>query len=399
MIVLVVNAGSSSLKFQLFDMSDERVIAKGNCERIGIDGSFIKYKANGKEAVINAPLTNHDEAISQVLSMLTSQEYGVIVQLSQIDAIGHRVVHGGETFSASVLITPEVFDTLNGLISLAPLHMPANLNGIKACEHAMPGKPNIAVFDTAFHSKMPKVAFLYGLPYKAYTEWNIRRYGFHGTSHKFVANQASKVLAEPLANLKLVTIHLGNGSSMAAVKNGESVDTTMGFTPLEGLIMGTRCGDLDPSVLEYIGNKTGWDLKQITDYLNKKSGILGLSELTSDMREIESEALNGNEKAMMVIDMIAYRIKKYIGSYAAIMGGLDAIVFTGGIGENMPILREKALHGLEFLGIELDQLLNNTIPFGTVAPISTQQSKVQVYRIPTNEELVIARDAKNIAAK
>lgn len=399
MIILVVNAGSSSLKFQLFDMKDERVIAKGNVERIGIDGSFVKYKANGKEVVIEKNFFNHEVAMQEVLSLLVSQEYGVIVSLSQIDAVGHRVVHGGELFSQSTIIDENVLEQLSSMRALAPLHMGANLAGITAAMNAIPNKPNIAVFDTAFHSKMPQVAYLYGLPYKAYTEWKIRRYGFHGASHKYVANEMAKVLNRPLANLKIITVHLGNGSSMAAIKNGVSVDTTMGFTPLEGLIMGTRCGDLDPSVLEYIGTKTGWDLKQITEYLNKKSGILGLSELTSDMREIEDEFAKGNEKAALVIDMLAYRIKKYIGSYIAVMGGLDAIVFTGGIGENMAILREKSLSGLEVFGIELDTLMNNTIPFGTVAQIGKPTSKVSIYRIPTNEELMIAKDTKFLTSK
>ncbi|MFA6860211.1 MAG: acetate kinase [Clostridia bacterium] len=399
MIVLVVNAGSSSVKYQLIDMKDEKVIAKGNCERIGISGSFLKHKANGKETIIESQFADHNEAIKAILDVLISKEYGVIVSLSQIDAIGHRVVHGEEKYSSSVIIDEEVMKDLVKFTPLAPLHMPANINGILACQKAMAGKPNVAVFDTAFHSKMPKVAFLYGVPYKAYTDWKIRRYGFHGTSHKFVANEVARVLNEPLANLKVITVHLGNGSSIAAVKNGVSIDTSMGFTPLEGLIMGTRCGDLDPSVLEYISSKTGWDLKEITNYLNKKSGILGLTELTSDMREIESAYAQGNEKAALVIDMIAYRIKKYIGSYSAIMGGVDAIVFTGGIGENMPLLREKALEGLEYLGIEIDKLVNNTLPYGTIAPINSNGSKVQILRIPTNEELMIARDTKFLVTK
>ena len=394
MKVLVVNAGSSSLKYQVFDMENENVIAKGNCEKIGINGSFIKYKANGTEKVFEGNLNNHTEALNKVLSVLVDAECGVLKSLDEIDAVGHRIVHGGEIFTESVLITPENLKQMEELIPLGPLHMPANIMGVKACQELFGDKPQVAVFDTAFHSHMPKCAFLYGLPYEAYSEWKIRRYGFHGTSHRYVSGECAKLLGKDIKDTKIVTCHLGNGSSISAVKGGISVDTSMGFTPLAGILMGTRSGDIDPSILEFIQEKTGWTLKEITAYLNKKSGVFGLNGVSSDMRDNEAEIKKGNKRAELVYEILAYQIKKYIGSYAAAMGGVDAIVFTGGVGENDAFLREKVLDDMQFLGIELNKDKNANMPRGTSEEIQATSSKVKIYRIPTDEELVIARDAK-----
>ncbi len=394
MKVLVVNAGSSSLKYQVFDMENENVIAKGNCEKIGINGSFIKYKANGTEKVFEGNLNNHTEALNKVLSVLVDAECGVLKSLDEIDAVGHRIVHGGEIFTESVLITPENLKQMEELIPLGPLHMPANIMGVKACQELFGDKPQVAVFDTAFHSHMPKCAFLYGLPYEAYSEWKIRRYGFHGTSHRYVSGECAKLLGKDIKDTKIVTCHLGNGSSISAVKGGISVDTSMGFTPLAGILMGTRSGDIDPSILEFIQEKTGWTLKEITAYLNKKSGVFGLNGVSSDMRDNEAEIKKGNKRAELVYEILAYQIKKYIGSYAAAMGGVDAIVFTGGVGENDAFLREKVLDDMQFLGIELNKEKNANMPRGTSEEIQDTSSKVKIYRIPTDEELVIARDAK-----
>ena len=392
MKVLVINAGSSSLKYQLFDMGGEKVLAKGNCEKIGSKDSFIVYKANGEEKVINVYFPTHSEAMQEVLKLLTDKEIGVLKSLDEIEAFGHRVLHGGEIYKDSVVVNDEVLRNLETLMPLGPLHMPANIAGIKSCMQVCKGKPNIAVFDTAFHQTMPDYAYLYGLPYEAYQEWKIRKYGFHGTSHKYVSGELAKAMGKPIEQLKLITIHLGNGSSICAVKNGKSIDTSMGFTPLEGLVMGTRCGDIDASVLEYIADKTGWDIHQITNYLNKKSGILGINGVSGDMRDNNAQLEAGNSRAKLVIDMLAYRVKKYIGSYAAAMGGLDGIAFTGGVGENQEDLREYATNDLGFLGIEMDKNKNYNLPRGTIEELSTPQSKVKIYRIPTNEELVIARD-------
>ena len=392
MKVLVVNAGSSSLKFQLIDMENESVLAKGNCEKIGIDGSFISYSANGVKEEIPEFMPNHDVAISLVLKLLTSKERGAIKSLDEIGAVGHRVLHGGEIYTDSVLVDDEVIKNLNSLKPLGPLHMPANIAGILACQNVMPGVPNVAVFDTAFHAVMPKEAFLYAVPYEAYTDWKVRRYGFHGTSHKYVSTEVAKILNRDVKDLKIITVHLGNGSSVAAVKNGRSIDTSMGFTPLEGLIMGTRSGDIDASVVGFIQDKLGYNAEEMVRYLNKNCGALGISGVSSDMRDLNKAVKEGNERAKLVVPMMAHRIKKYIGGYAAILGGVDAIVFTGGIGENQEDLRELSLEGLEFLGIKIDKDKNNNLPRGTNEEISTINSKVRVFRIPTNEELVIARD-------
>ena len=397
MKVLVINAGSSSLKFQLIDMKNEEVIAKGNCEKIGIPGSFLKYKANGMEIIIDGDMKDHSVAIKKVLDVLVDKKHGVIKDLKEIGAVGHRVLHGGEIYKESVLVDASVMRNLKKLVPLGPLHMPANITGIEACKKVMKGVPQVAVFDTAFHSQMPKEAFLYAVPYELYKEDKVRRYGFHGTSHKFVSGEMAKILKKPISRLKIITVHIGNGSSIAAVKNGECIDTSMGFTPIEGLPMGTRCGDIDASVVGYIAQKYNFNGDQVVEFLNKKSGILGLSGVSSDMRDVNSAAENGNERAKMIVPILAYKIKKYIGAYTAAMGGVDAIVFTGGIGENQEDLRELALKGLDFLGIDIDVKKNNKLPRGTVEKISTEKSKVAVYRIPTNEELVIARDTLRLS--
>ena len=397
MKVLVINAGSSSLKYQLIDMSDESVIAKGNCEKIGLDGSFIKHKANGKEIKIESAMPSHKEAIELVLDCLLDKNHGAISSLKEISAVGHRVLHGGEIYTDSVVVDDLVMENLEMLKPLGPLHMPANIMGIKSCQKVMAGVPQVAVFDTAFHSKMEPSAFLYALPYEAYTDWKVRRYGFHGTSHKFVSNEVAKLLNKDLADCKIITIHLGNGSSMAAVKNGHSVDTTMGYTPLEGLLMGTRSGDVDPSVLEVVSEKAGLkSIKECINYLNKKSGVLGINGVSPDMRDNEDLAKAGNYRAQLVYEMLAHRVKKYIGSYFAELNGVDAIVFTGGVGENDNMIREKAVSNLESLGIVLDVNKNKTCPRGTVEELTGNNSKVRIFRIPTNEELVIARDTLNL---
>lgn len=392
MKILVINAGSSSLKFQLIDMTNEEVIAKGNCEKIGISGSFVKYKAHGKENKFDGDMQDHSVAIKKVLELLVDKEIGVISNLKEISAVGHRVLHGGEIYKESVVVDAKVMANLKKLVPLGPLHMPANITGIQACKKVMPRVPQVAVFDTAFHANMPKEAYLYAVPYELYTKDKVRRYGFHGTSHRFVSSEVARLLKKPLNKLKVITVHIGNGSSIAAVKDGISVDTSMGFTPLEGLMMGTRSGDIDASVVGYIAEKYKFSGDEVVSYLNKKSGILGISGVSSDMRDVNAASESGNERAQLIVPMLAYRIKKYIGSYAAAMGGVDAIVFTGGIGENQEDLRDFATRDLKFLGIELDNKKNYTIPRGTIEKISSKKSKVAVYRIPTNEELVIARD-------
>ncbi len=392
MLVLVINSGSSSLKYQLFDMSNEKVLAKGNCQKIGLKDSFIEHKFGSNVKIIDKIMENHDQAIQLILNLLTDKDLGVIKDLKDISAIGHRVLHGGEIYKNSVLINDEVLDNLNKLKSLGPLHMPANISGILACKNVLPNIPQVAVFDTAFHSEMPKEAFLYAIPYEEYIQSQIRKYGFHGTSHKFVSYEVAKILGKDIKDCKIITVHLGNGSSMAAIKDGKSVDTTMGFTPLEGLIMGTRSGDVDASVVTYISKKYNLKGDELENYFNKKCGALGISGISSDMRDINAKALEGDERAKLVIPMMAHRIKKYIGAYLAILNGADAIVFTGGIGENQEDLRELSLKDLDFFGIKLDVNKNNTIPRGTTELISQEDSKIKVYRIPTNEELLIARD-------
>ncbi len=391
MKVLVINCGSSSLKFQLIDSDTEEVLAKGLCERIGIDGSQITYQPEGGEKEITAAdMPTHNEAIKLVIDSLTNPDTGVISSLDEIDAIGHRVVHGGENFTSSALIDDDVIAAIEECNDLAPLHNPANLIGIHACMDAMPGTPNVAVFDTAFHQTMPEEAYLYGLPYEYYEKYKVRKYGFHGTSHAFVSEKAAEVAGIPYDDSKIIVCHLGNGASISAVKNGKSVDTSMGLTPLEGLIMGTRSGDLDPAVVEYIANKEGLDVSGVINILNKESGVLGISGVSSDFRDIEEAAENGNERAQKALDAFNYRVVKYIGSYVAAMDGVDIIAFTAGLGENDGKVRKAICDHFHYLGIEIDDEANSIR--GEDVIISTPDSKVKVMVIPTNEELKIARE-------
>ena len=389
MKILVVNAGSSSLKYQLIEMDNESVIAKGVCERIGQENSVLVHKGK-EEARIESAMPTHKEAIMLVLDALVDKNHGVIESMDDIAAVGHRVLHSGEAFNESVLITDETLATIESLIDLGPLHMPANIMGIKACREVMPSAPMVAVFDTTFHSSMPDYAYMYAIPYEDYKKYKIRKYGFHGTSHLFIAGEANKLLNKPES--KVVICHLGNGASVSAVKNGKCIDTSMGLTPLEGLVMGTRSGDIDPAVIEFLMDKTGMDIHQATNYLNKKSGVLGISGVGSDFRDLCAAYEAGNDRARLAIDMFSYRVKKYIGSYAAALGGLDCVVFTGGIGEHTEIVREKVMSGLEFLGIDFDFDKNNHVERGAVTELNKPESKVKVYIIPTNEELVIARE-------
>ena len=398
MKILVINAGSSSLKYQLIDMTDEHVMAKGLIERIGMEGSNLKHSGGDKEPVrLEQPIPDHKAGINMILDALVHPEYGVIKEMGDIDAVGHRVVHGGERFTDSMLITSDVLARIKACCDIAPLHNPRNLNGIEACMEIMSGTPQVAVFDTAFHQTMPKVAYLYGLPYELYVKYGLRRYGFHGTSHKYVAQRAAELMGERMSDLRIITCHLGNGASITAIKYGKSVDTSMGYTPLEGLIMGTRSGEIDPAIIPFLMEKEGMDAQQIYDYLNRQSGILGISGLSSDFRDLEEAANNGDERAQLAIDVFAYKVKKYIGSYVAAMGGLDAIVFTAGLGENSPFMRDKICNGLEYLGTRIDQLANKTR--GKEREISVKRARVKIFVIPTNEELVIARDTYNICRR
>jgi acetate kinase len=390
MNVLVVNAGSSSLKYQLIDMTREAPLAKGLCERIGIEGSNIEQKAGDKVYKKTLPLKNHVEAFGALVEALTDTEYGAVNDLSSIGAVGHRVVHGAEAFTGSVIIDDEVMKALRDNIPLAPLHNPANIMGIEAAREVMPGVPMAAVFDTAFHQTIPRKAYLYGLPYAYYEKYRIRRYGFHGTSHRYVAQRAAVIMGRPIESLKLICCHMGNGSSFTAVDGGKSVDTTMGLTPLEGLIMGTRCGDVDPTVIEMLMGSTGMSLNDVMGVLNKKSGLLGLSGgLSSDWRDIKLAAQAGDDAAARTVEVFAYRARKYIGGYIAAMNGCDAILFTAGIGENDSYARSIILKDMEYLGVTLDPERNNT---RSEALISADNSRVRVYVVPTNEELAIARD-------
>ena len=390
MKVLVINAGSSSLKYQLLDTGSQEVLAKGLCERIGIDGKFT-YKAPGKAAVDaqDVPMPTHSEAIQAVLDALVDPVGGVIASMKEIDAVGHRVVHGGETFARSVRIDGQVMAAMEACVPLAPLHNPANILGVKACSAVMgPDVPQVAVFDTAFHQTMPPVAYTYALPYEYYEKDKVRRYGFHGTSHKYVTQRAADMLGKPIEALKLISCHLGNGSSVAAVAHGRSVDTSMGFTPLAGVPMGTRSGDLDPGILEYLMNKYGMDIKEMLGVLNKKSGVQGVSGVSSDFRDLCAARDSGNERAALALDMFNYGVKKYIGAYAAAMGGVDAVIFTAGVGENDAQQRMAIASGLEFMGVKMDPDANSIR--GKEAIISAIDSKVKVLLIPTNEELMIA---------
>ena len=399
MKVLVVNAGSSSLKYQLFDMDTEEVIAKGNAERIGLDGSFLKHKARGVETILTRALPNHAEAIKLILETLVDAQIGVIKDIKEIDAIGHRVVHGGEHYTKPCLVTQKVIDDLRGLVDLAPLHAIPNTDGIIGCQKVAPQIPNVTVFDTAFHSTMPKHAFMYGVPMQYYRDYAVRRYGAHGTSHKFVGQKLADYCGLDFEHCKLVTCHIGNGSSITAIKDGKCIDTSMGFTPLEGLIMGTRCGDIDANVIQYLCKKTGFDVNKVTEILNKESGLLGITEKSSDMRDICEMYANGDESAILALNMLAYRIRKYIGAYVAALDGVDAICFTAGIGENTPELRELILNEMTYLGIKFDREANYSIPRGDDAIITTKDSAVPVWVIATNEELAIARETVDLVSK
>jgi acetate kinase len=398
MNILVVNCGSSSVKYQLIDSTAQKKLAGGIVDRIGMSGATLtNIRHDGDETKIAGEIVDHTTAITYILAMLLDRNHGVIAGKSDIHAVGHRVVHGGETFSGSVLITQEVIRTLRENIELAPLHNPHNLRGIEACESNLPGIPQVGVFDTAFHQRMPKKAYLYGIPYSLYTQYKIRRYGFHGTSHRYVAERAAKFLHRNLTDLKIVTTHLGNGCSMAAVDRGVSVDTSMGFTPLEGLLMGTRSGDLDPSVILHLMAKEGLTLSEATTLLNKHSGLQGISGISSDMREIIAEMNNGDKKATWAFEVFCYRVKKYVGAYAAAMGGIDALVFTGGIGENSKEVRKACCEGMQFIGIDMDEAVNASPE--KEKNISKPSAKTAVLVIPTNEELVIALDTVEIVEK
>lgn len=392
MNILVINCGSSSLKFQLIDSETEKQIAKGLCERIGIDGSQIVYQpAGGEKEETVTPMPDHTKAIELVLNALMNEKTGVVKSLDEIGAVGHRIVHGGEKFAASTVITDEVIEAIRACNDLAPLHNPANLIGIDACKKLMPNTPMVGVFDTAFHQTMPKEAYLYGLPYEYYEKYQVRRYGFHGTSHSYVSKRAAELLGKKYEDLKIIVCHLGNGASISAVQNGKCVDTSMGLTPLEGLIMGTRSGDIDPAIIEYIAHKENKTIDEMMTVLNKKSGVLGLSDnLSSDFRDLEKSYNAGEDRGVRTIQTFAYRVAKYIGAYTAAMNGVDAICFTAGVGENSPLVRKLACERLGYLGIALDEEKNGKR--GEELEISTSDSKVKVLVVPTNEELAIARE-------
>ena len=392
MNVLVINCGSSSLKYQLIDSDSESVLAKGICERIGIDGRLVYQKAGLDKETTQADMPSHKQAIQMVLDAIVNEKTGALKSLSEIGAVGHRLVHGGEHFAASTIITDEVLKAVEECSDLAPLHNPANIIGVNACKELMPNTPMVGVFDTAFHQTMPRKAYLYGLPIEYYDKYKIRRYGFHGTSHSFVSKRTAEFTGLDYNNSKIIVAHLGNGASISAVLNGECVDTSMGLTPLEGLVMGTRCGDLDPSIIEFIANKENLSISEVLNILNKKSGVQGMSKVSSDFRDLEAAYNEGNELAIDAVEVFAYRVAKYIGSYVAAMNGVDAIAFTAGIGENTQFVREKIVAYLGYLGITLDKEVNKATYWGVEGYISTPDSKVKVCVIPTDEELAICRD-------
>ena len=394
MKVLVINCGSSSLKYQLIDTESEDVLAKGLCERIGIDGRLTHTKSGSDKVTKDVAMPDHDKAVSIVLDTLTDPELGAVSSLEEIDAVGHRVVHGGERFAKSVVVDDEVFKAIEEVSDLAPLHNPANLTGIKACMKLMPGVPQTAVFDTAFHQTMPDYAYMYGIPYEYYEKYKIRRYGFHGTSHSFVSKRAIELLGKPAEDTKVIVCHLGNGSSITAVKGGKSVDTSMGLTPLAGVSMGTRSGLIDPAIIEFIADKENMSLKDVMAVLNKKSGMLGLSGVSSDFRDLDKGISEGNEQCRLAVELFAYQTAKYVGAYAAAMNGVDAICFTAGVGENNIAVRKQVVDRLGFLGITLDEEANQVR--GDEKLISTPDSKVKVFVIPTNEELAIARETVDL---
>jgi len=391
MKVMVINCGSSSLKYQLLNMADESVMAIGLVERIGIEGSRVKHEIPGRvKEVIEVPMNDHKEALGEVLKALTSAEFGAIKEINEIDAVGHRVVHGGEKFSGSVVINDDVMNAMKECIALAPLHNPANIMGIEAMQELLPEAPMVGVFDTAFHSTMPAESYIYPLPYELYEKYGIRRYGFHGTSHKYVAQRASAMLDKPLEELKLISCHLGNGASVTAIDGGKSVATSMGFTPLEGLVMGTRCGDIDPAIVKFVMEKENLTIAEVDTLMNKKSGVFGISGISSDFRDIENAAADGNERAVLALKVFDDRVKKYIAAYASVMGGVDAVIFTAGLGENSADNRSSICAGLDFMGINVCADLNATR--GKEAFVNDPSSKVKVLVIPTNEEVMIARD-------
>ena len=396
MKVLVINAGSSSLKYQLIDMDSMTVMAKGLCERIGIDGSNLQHKnlVKGITKKIESVMSNHADAIKLVLEALTNEEYGVIKSMDEIGAVGHRVVHGSEFFADSCVIDGKVMEALKMCIPVAPLHNPPNITGIEACEKNMPGVPQVAVFDTAFHQTMPAKAYMYALPYEYYEKYKIRKFGFHGTSHKFVSQEATKMLGKPLSELKIITCHLGNGSSVSAVDHGKCVDTSMGFTPLDGVVMGTRTGSMDPAVVTYLINNVGMSAKEVDTLMNKQSGVFGISGISSDFRDLSAAADEGNERAQLALDMFTYSVTKLIGAYAAAMGGVDAVVFTAGIGENDGGIRAKIVENLGFMGIKIDSELNKAR--GEAVDVTAAGATVKTLVIPTNEELMIALDTQRL---
>lgn len=392
MKILVLNCGSSSIKYALYNMDDQSVMTSGGAERVGLDGAFVKVKlANGEKKQIMHDMPEHTEGVKFIFSLLTDPEIGVIKSLKEIDAVGHRMVHGGEKFAKSVVITPEVIKAFEEVSDLAPLHNPANLKGIRAVEELMPGLPQVGVFDTAFHQTMPQYSYMYALPYEVYEKYAVRRYGFHGTSHRYVSARVCEFLGVDYNKQRIITCHIGNGGSLAAVKNGKCMDTTMGLTPLEGIMMGTRSGDVDGGAVTFLQKKLGLNPDQMSDLLNKKSGVAGISGVGSDMRDLEAAVAAGNKRAKLATDMYNYKIKKYVGAFAAAMGGVDIIVFTAGVGENQASMRAEVCRDMEFMGVKVDEALNATIR-GKEAIISTPDSKVKVAVIPTDEELMIASD-------
>ena len=392
MKILVLNCGSSSIKYALYNMDDKRVMTSGGAERVGLDGAFVKVKlANGEKKQIMHDMPEHTEGVKFIFSLLTDPEIGVIKSLKEIDAVGHRMVHGGEKFAQSVVITPEVIKAFQEVSDLAPLHNPANLKGIRAVEELMPGLPQVGVFDTAFHQTMPQYSYMYALPYEVYEKYGVRRYGFHGTSHRYVSARVCEFLGVDYTKQRIITCHIGNGGSLAAVKNGKCMDTTMGLTPLEGIMMGTRSGDVDGGAVTFLQKKLGLNPDQMSDLLNKKSGVAGISGVGSDMRDLEAAVAAGNERAKLASDMYNYKIKKYVGAFAAAMGGVDIIVFTAGVGENQASMRAEVCRDMEYMGVKVDEALNETIR-GKEAVISAPDSKVKVVVIPTDEELMIASD-------
>ena len=394
MKILVLNCGSSSIKYKLYNMDDESVLAQGGVERIGIDNAFIQVKLpDGTKKKIMRDLPTHKEGVQLVFECLTDPEIGAIKRLDEIDAVGHRIVQGGDLFNKSCIVTPEVEKGIESLIDLAPVHNKGHLAGIRAVDHLLPTTPQVTVFDNAFHSTMPDYAYLYAVPYEIYTKYHVRRYGFHGTSHRYVSHRVAELEGKDIKDLKIITCHIGNGASVAAIKDGKVVDTSMGLTPLAGVMMGSRSGDIDPSAVTYIMEKLNLKPQEMADYLNKKSGVLGISGVSSDMRDVKQAAKDGNKMAQLALTMYNYRIKKYIGSYAAVLNGVDVIVFTAGVGENQASMREGATDGLDYLGVKLDKELNAKVR-GTETKISAPDSKVDVWVVPTDEEIVIARDTK-----